>query len=502
MSHVSSLTDSTPSNWCFQWPVLIPDVKEHTCEPTRRVVIRDGVAVEVACPGAASDWIATKMKVWFQASPSVTAVVAVGDVPAGDEAFTLSAKDGTVRIGANTMQGVRWAMATLRQIAQPARGTFRTEAYEVPEFSIRDWPDIPFRVLHVCGFPEYTPVRIERCIRLAAYYKFNHVILESCGVFRSEKHPWLGWRDGWLDPATCHRFAALARDLGVTLIPAFNVFGHATYARGRTGKNASLDVSPEYQPLFEPVEGFNWCISNPEARRVIRDLVGEIHEAFDRPPYFHLGCDEAEPPSCAACCAPGYRERVAEHIRSMTEFVRDLGARPMIWHDMLLRYRDPQWKGLEANGSEETVALLDSLPKNVIICDWHYAAPCDDDRHPVSLDHFLARGFQTMTCPWDNFDGIAAQCGYARQRNLGVICTTWGHLATWQTPRFLSYAAACAWSAAAEAGIKAADAISYCALRFVFSTHWRQVGWDTPGTDRYSECGFLSDQVSTSTGEG
>ena len=501
MSDVSCLTDSTSAPWRFQWPLLIPAVREYVCEPTRRVAIRDGIAVEVSCPDASvPDWVSVKMKAWFGAAPAVAAVAAAGDAPSGDEAFALSAKDGVLRIGANTMLGVKWAMMTLRQIAQPARGTFRIEAYEVPEFSILDWPDTAFRALHICAFLEYSPVLIERAIRLAAYYKFNYVILESWGVFRSEKHPWHGWKDGWLTVAECRRLAALASDLGVTLVPFLNVFGHAAAARGITGKHAVLDVSPEYQPLFEPVHGWNWCISNPGACRVIRDLIGELHEAFGRPPYFHLGCDEADPPSCAICCAEGYERRVAAHIESMAAFVRSLGARPMTWHDMLLRKGDPRWKGLEANGSPETVAMLETLPKDVIVCDWYYGPAREDGQYP-SLDHFRAQGFETMTCPWDNIDGIAAQCGFARQRGLGVICTTWHHLATYETPRFLSYAAACAWGAHAAEGIKAADARSYCTVRFVFSSHWRQVGWDTPGADRYAECGFLSDQVSTSIGE-
>jgi hypothetical protein len=499
-THVPS-TNASEINWRFKWPVLIPDVRDCDVEPTRRVELRDGMSVEVVCPEAAAPaWVAEKMNTWFGVAPAVSASAPTGALPENEEAYALSAKDGALRVSANAMQGIRWALATLRQIAQPVRGTFRLQGYDTPEFSVQDWPDTAFRALHVCAFPEYSPVRIERTIRWAAYHKFNHVILESWGVFRSAKHPWYGWRDGWLTPAECGRLAALAKDLGVTVVPFFNVFGHATASRGKTGKNAILDISPEYQPLFEPVEGFNWCVSNLEARHVIQDIVRELHEAFGRPSYFHLGCDEAEPPSCALCCADGYGRRVAEHIESMVAFVRSLGARPMIWHDKFLLHGDPRWKGLEANGSPETAAMLETLIRDVIICDWHYAAPCEGDRHFASLDHFRALGFDAMTCPWDNLDGIAAQCAYARQHGIGIVCTTWNRLATYDAPRFLSYAAACAWGEAAQDSIKAADEV-YCSVRFAFSTHWRQVGWDTPGTNRYPECGFLSDQASTSIGE-
>ena len=495
------------NSWKYKWPVIVPDVREHSCEPTRNIALDDSLRIDVVCGDeslTAAEWVAGKMTTWFVAKPNVNAMSSLdasSESLPGDEAYVLSAKEGVLRISANAMQGVKWAMMTLRQIAQPIRGTFQLQGYEVPEFSVRDWPDTTFRALHVCIFPEYSPSRIERTIRFAAYYKFRYVILESWGVFRSKKHSWYGWKDGWLTHPECHRLTALANDLGVTLVPFFNVFGHATAARGRTGKHAILDVSPEYQSLFEPVEGFNWCISNPEARRVIREIVAELHEAFDRPPYFHLGCDEADPPSCAMCCSPGYARRVAEHVRSMAEFVHGLGARPMIWHDMLLAKGDPRWKGLEANGSEDTVALLDALPKDVILCDWHYGSADGESRHAASLDHFISHGFETMTCPWDNIGGIDAQCEFARQRGLGVICTTWHHLATYSAPTYLPYASACSWSANAADTIKAVDASSYRAVRFVFSSHWRQVGWDTPGCNQYPDCGFLSDQVSTSIGD-
>ena len=196
-----------PDAWRFRWPALVPDVAEHSCEPTRRVVLDENVTVEIVCGRVeerpAQMWVADKMEAWFCRRPKMrgpTAVSAKAGAPdsdghagrvtlPGDEAYELSAKDGVVRISANTMQGVRWAMMTLRQIAQPVRGTFKTTAYEVPEFTVRDRPETSFRAMHLCAFPEVSPARIERGIRMAAYYKFNYVILESWGTFRSETHP-------------------------------------------------------------------------------------------------------------------------------------------------------------------------------------------------------------------------------------------------------------------------------------------------------------------------
>ena len=94
---------------------------------------------------------------------------------------------------------------------------------------------------------------------------------------------------------------AVAGDSGVMLVPQLNVFGHASLTSVRTGNHAALNVSPEYEPIFEPYSGWNWCLSSPAARQMIKDLMVELHDLFGRPPYFHIGCDEGCPPTWPDC---------------------------------------------------------------------------------------------------------------------------------------------------------------------------------------------------------
>ena len=492
------------SEWKFQWPAVVPAVAEHECRADVQVALDADLAVEVTCADGAKGaaWVAEKMSAWFGGLAFAARDVAgaADDLAENPEAYALEAEKGRLVIRARTLKGVRWAMMTLRQIAQPVRGTFGRLAYEVPAFRVKDAPETAFRALHLCAFPEVTIPRLEHGIRMAAYYKFNYVIVESWGVFRSERQPWYGWKDGKLTVAECRRLAAVAQDLGVTLIPFFNVFGHATATRGKSGKNAILDTRPEYQGMFEPVAGFNWCLSNPHVRQVICDLVGELHDAFGRPQYFHLGCDEADPPSCAACCAADYGRLLADHVTALADFVRRRGARPMIWHDMLVKEGDPRWKGFYAHGTDATVSLLDRLPKDVIICDWWYDDPPKDGKYPT-LEHFRAKGFTTVTCPWDNVPGIVSQCDYARRNGLGVIGTTWNRFTSYRVWEMYPYSAAGAWSTAAARDVEKVAARYSTFLRDVFGTHWRQVGYDTPGVDTYSEFGYFTDQIGVSIHE-
>ena len=480
------------AGWKYKWPVIVPEVQEKTFKADVQVKIEDGVVVSVSCADGAkmSGWVAAKFAAWFGVKAKVQDVAFAGTPFPNAGGYSLTAKAGALALGAQTAEGVRYAMSTLRQLAQPQRGTLTVKGWEVPELTIRDWPEISFRGLHLCAFPELSLVSIEHQIRMAAYYKYNYVVLEPWGTYRSEKYPWYGFRNGKLTTAECRRLAKIAADLGVKLIPELNVFGHATAARVCAGKNAILYHAPEYAPLFEPGNnGWNWCLSNPETRKVQEGMLEEMYEAFGRPGYVHLGCDEANGPSCSACCAVPYWEVVSAHVRALNEKAAKLGARPMVWHDMLLARNDARWRGFYQNGAADAEKLLTSLPKSLVVCDWYYGSPRKDGAFPT-LDYFQKQmKFTTLTCPWNKTVGIRAQCAYARTHSLdGVLQTMWHHYTGPTVRAIYTVGAAAAWSAKAnqEQGTgKFSD----------YSTHWRQTANDTPGGDAYEEQGWYSDQV-------
>ena len=495
LAAVAAVCAVEAAGWTYKWPVIVPEVQEKSYRADVPVAIQDGVAVTVACADGAkmSEWVAGKCAAWFGVKAKVRDGAFAGSAFPNAGGYALAAKDGALAIEAQTAEGVRYAMCTLRQLAQPRRGTLTVKGWEVPELSIRDWPEVAFRGLHICAFPELSLVTLEHQIRMAAYYKYNYVVLESWGTYRSDRYPWYGFRNGKLTTAECRRLAQVAGDLGVKLIPQLNVFGHATAARGCAGKNAILYHAPEYAPLFEPGTGWNWCLSNPETRRVQEGLIEEMYEAFGRPGYFHLGCDEAEGPSCTACNSVPYRQLVADHVRALSEKAAQLGARPMMWHDMLLAAGDARWKGFYQNGAADAEELLKSLPKSLVICDWYYGSPRKDGAFPT-LGYFSDEmKFTTLTCPWDNVAGIRAQCAYAREHQIhSVLQTLWHHFYGTHLRNIYSGAAASAWSAKAEKAL-AHGGKGYSTPSFAY--HLRQTGNDTPGGDAYAEQGWFTDQV-------
>ena len=480
----------------FRAPALVPAPTSLVYRANVPVRIVPETVFAVTAPEASSaDWVKGKVRDWFGTEVRVQFVPGKGaaDPKALDpanEAYELTAEPGRIAISARTAKGVKYAMQTLRQAAERESAGVRTRNYWLPAMEVKDAPALAFRGVHFCWFPEVRSSLIERQIRLAAYYKFNFAVIENWGVFRGERHPEFAVPDAPLTVAEAKRLTAIAADLGLTLIPQINVFGHASFERGGGGKHSTLDYRPEMQPLFEPAGGWNWCLSNPEARAYLRDFVAELHDAFGRPPFFHIGCDEAAPPSCPTCRAvKPYAKLVERHIAEVAEMLRARGARAMMWHDMLLE-KDGRWKPFYANGDADEAKMVETLPRDIVICDWYYerdGGPVKTNAYPT-LQYFKSKGFDVLTCPWREEKGILAQGATARQQGIfGLLETVWHHFRGHEFRCMMENAAHASWGEGRRPN-------EFWTQPGPGVTHWRQVGWDA-GVDRYEDAGFYDAQV-------
>ena len=194
----------------FRRPVVVPAPAELTYEESVPVRLAPSLRFEVACPDvAAKAWVERHAKIWFGFEPSVIQTQGVCEDARGDEGYVLSAKPERIFVGARTLQGVRYALYTLRQAAERESAGRTLKGYWLPALEVRDTPALAFRGVHFCWFPELSKTLIEHQIRAAAYYKFNYVVLESWGMFRSRRHPELALRDSPLTPDEAGRLANL-----------------------------------------------------------------------------------------------------------------------------------------------------------------------------------------------------------------------------------------------------------------------------------------------------
>ncbi len=455
------------------------------------VVFDGSLKVSLACAKEgplALKQTADTFKAWFGIKPELKAVTGSEGMPLQADAYRIVAKQGALLIEAADVGGARNALRTLRQLAEPVRGTRELTAYFVPETVIEDAPAMTFRGFHLCWFPENTSVQIERYIRLAAYYKMNTIVLESWGMFVSKKHPELSLPGSAMTVKEVKRLVKIADELGVTLVPQLNLFGHAPGARECSGKHAVLDFHPELQPLFEPL-GWTWCLTNPETIKLLEELTLEMHDAFGRPPYFHAGCDEAyDMGTCETCRRSDYSQVVTAFLTRMHDLLADRNCRMMMWHDMLLQSGDPRWKGYRARGATWAERLLDALPRSIIICDWYYGAPYKEEKAGATyptMRHFKSKGFSVLGCPWKNKANSESMSKAVQDIGLdGMLCTTWHHLYGSTMRPIYSQAAHATWGTRPTGGH----------ANLVFAHHLRQVGWDVPVKD-YEETGYYNHQL-------
>ncbi len=317
----------------------------------------------------------------------------------------------------------RHAWFTLLQLLQPSR---HAGEYSLPHVEIHDWPDIGFRGLHLCVFPETTELALEKAIRLAALLKFTHLTIEFWGMLKFDALRELSWPHAW-DKQRASRLFDIARGFGLEIIPMFNGWGHAPASRVAMGRHVVLDQNPALAPLFEP-DGWTWCVSNPESQKILRAVYDELIELAGPGRYFIIGCDEAySHATCDSCRRHDPVELFTGHINSLAKFVQSRGRRPIMWGDALLeRARWPVPYEANACPVLSTHESLPHLSRDIVIADWHYGVTTGEI---ATLAHFREQGFDVLGCPWGmSRANSLLTANAAIKQSGGFLSTTWNSI--------------------------------------------------------------------------
>ena len=401
---------------------------------------------------------------------------------AGDH-YALAAKASGASVIGRDGKALLDGIKTLVQLICPENLDEGRESLYVDSAEAHDAPSVGFRAIHLCVFPGTKRSSLEQAIHLAGFLKFTHVILEYWGTFPYACIPELCWADRAYTKDDIRSLVSLVKSYGMEVVPMINHFGHATQSRGCHGRHVTLNNSLRRTLLFEP-DGWTWCVSNPDTFRLLAEMRAEQLALVGGAGYFHLGFDEAD--SFATC--PRCRKRVpgellAEYVNRLTEELAGQGMRPILWHDMFIRRTDfPEGCYMEANGHvHDTDRALDLLDRRILMADWNYAYR---EGYNPTTPYFLAKGFDTVICPWDDPENIRSISADVKKYGAsGIIMTTWHHL-----PSFLrgaAYWANCAWSAGENAwGAKFAEPA--CLLRRLYDAggSFDKSGWSTCDVER------------------
>jgi len=260
----------------------------------------------------------------------------------------------------------------------------------------------------------------------------NHLVLQIDYGYQFKRRPEMA---GDRTEAEVKAVVAACRAAGIKLVPLVNCLGHQSWAETT---HRLLTVHPEFDEtpgLYPKNEGIycrSYCPNHPQVHAVVFDLLAEIAEVFETDAV-HVGMDEVfliGDEACPRCRGRDPAELFAQEVRTLRDFLHGRGVRLWLWGDRLLDGRTTGLGKWEAS-LNNTHRAIDLVPKDIVVCDWHYEAA------PPTAAYFALKGFDVIACSWNRPAIAVAQAeqigalraapgeNTVRPRLLGVMATIW-----------------------------------------------------------------------------
>ncbi|MFB3922270.1 MAG: family 20 glycosylhydrolase [Terriglobia bacterium] len=237
-----------------------------------------------------------------------------------------------------------------------------------------------------------------------------------------------------LSPSDVKAIVAACKEAGVRLIPLINLLGHQSWAAKTMGllrAHPEFDETPGKYPNNKDIYCRSYCPLHPDLHKIVFDLMDEL-AAVCEADAVHVGMDEVfilADPDCPRCKSRNKAELFAQEVRALHDHLAAANREMWMWGD---RFLDGTVTGLgEWEASQNGTAFaINLVPRDIVICDWHYDSP------PLTAAHFAVEGFRVLYCPWrktdvalGELDLVRAARAHADQtiapRMLGVLQTTW-----------------------------------------------------------------------------
>ena len=293
-----------------------------------------------------------------------------------DEGYILDVgRDGVVIIAESPTGRFYGVMSLLQMLRREKRSVM------VPGVFIRDWPLQKMRGISddLSRGQVSTMDNFKKIIRFLARYKLNVYAPYIEDIFRFKSYPQIGRGRGDLTAAEMKELDAYAKRYHVQLIPIFETLGHWE----------NILLLPEFSRYAEFPGAHTLNVSDESIYTMLDQMIGELSGAFSSP-YFNIAADESWDVGLGAS-----KQRVeasdlatvhAEHYKRLFAILKKYKKKPMMYGDILLN----------------NPAILEKIPKDVTIVDWHYGA---SDHYP-SVEVLKKAGFPYVVSPavW-NFAG-------------------------------------------------------------------------------------------------
>jgi hypothetical protein len=263
-----------------------------------------------------------------------------------------------------------------------------------------------------------TAADIKRVADMAHAAGFNTLIIQLREGARPDSAPWTPQNDA-IDREGLRDVIAHARALGLKVIPEIKLLTHQ--------EKFFQDNYPDL--MFNKV---TYDPRNPRTYEVVHRLLNEVIDLFE-PPAIHIGHDEVvgwNERHAEIVLAEGDRSLPAElflqDVLALHVFLKNRGIETWIWGDALVapsEFPGMLQRHLHGGLPGYGKALRDKLPRDIVICDWHYF---DRQREFPTIATLRTEGFRVLGSTFhqsstiENFSRSASRNGA-----IGMIATTW-----------------------------------------------------------------------------
>jgi hypothetical protein len=296
---------------------------------------------------------------------------------------------------------------------------------------LEDWQkkNPTWRALHLKGPQPERMALTERFVRESlAPLGINVLILEVDYGVQFTSHPELECRG--INREQARKLAETCRNSGIRLIPLLNCLGHQSWGKNTSAllkKHPEFDETPHIPADNKGIYCREWCPSHPGVDKIVFDLLDELIDAFEADAV-HVGMDEVfmiGSEKCPRCKGKDVGELFAGVVNRLhRHLVAERDVEMLMWGDRLLdstKFSYGTWEASKT-GSHRAIG---QIPKDIIICDWHYERR---DDYP-SVRFFQQQGFRVLPSTWKEPGAAVALIRCARQdateRMLGVLFTGW-----------------------------------------------------------------------------
>ncbi len=238
--------------------------------------------------------------------------------------------------------------------------------------------------------------------RIFARYKYNHLLIEAERGVIWKSAPDIQYPYS-MDPSEVKPLVEFAQNHYLKVTPNIATLGHSDW----------IFKNKKYWDFVEDTSSpIVYCPLNPKSYDFMFKIYDECYNLFGEQPWFHIGHDEHDMykpfPSHDFCKQIGNEKLYYADTLYLRNYWKNRGVRTLIWGDIFFK---PTFQELVSN-----------LPKDILICDWHYG---DQIEYP-SVDMFQNSGLEVLGCTWYSPRNIAGFSQYgARRKILGMMYTTW-----------------------------------------------------------------------------